>query len=312
MRLMEQDQKIGIEVEFYGSRDLTEEVLSGHGLNVCGDASLGEDGVEVKFDGGVPIKDAMPRIEMMHRLVTNGTSVKTELVTTYDNQYLPSDVCNKLGMLECDEDYEFGNVGEREGTTGLHIHFAIPENYSFLDIVALSDYLKANDKTVRELSWRDSPVWAKNTKAHTDTLINTVADLNNYIIVGRAPKSWTSESTNEHDLPRIQLCCNKYMGMNITNLGSGIHTIEFRYADSALLADLTAFKKYLKFLTKAVQDHIIGRKEYEVDTKDSGRDIKNFTLKEVSKKKYENGLASFTYFDVMHEDKKLMRAYSLR
>lgn len=310
MRLMEQDQRIGIELEFYGDKELAREIVKGHGLDVCGDASLGGDGVEVKFDGGVPIKDAMPRINMMHKLITDGTSLKTEMVTTYDNPHLPSAIANKLNIMECDEDYSFGDVGEREGTTGIHVHFAIPEHYSFLDLIALADYMKDNDQKVRELAWRDSKVWAKNPSAHGNCVTHMINDLRKYV---ENREHWKDDCTDHNKLPRIELRHDKYIGMNILNVGVGKHTIEFRYADSALLADLTAFKKYLKFLTKAVQDHIIGRTEYNVVGDSCGNEgIFNYTLKEVKKEKYNNGLASYTYYDVIHKDKKLFRAYSLR
>lgn len=242
MRLLEQEQKIGVELEFY-RKDLSPEIADKlvdnarkSRINVCGDASLGNGGVELKFNGGIPIKESMPVIKAMQHLA-KGSVMKTDA----GNDMIPEAVRKMYKMEHAPSDYKFGQVDEIEGgTTGLHIHFEVPEQATFLDHVALAVYSIKHDETFRNLAWRNSKVWAKHSSEHLDYLHDTTSHSDSY----------------------ASLCDSKYMGVNMKNSGRGLNTIEFRYGDSALIGNLSAFKKYMKFCKKAMDKCMIGRKEF--------------------------------------------------
>lgn len=250
MKLMEQSQKIGLEVEFY-DRPLYDAIRSGNHsfvknaeinkIKVAGDASLGEGGLELKFDGGIPINKSFDAVKFISDHIK--TSSDVEFQTDSANYLIPKKIKNNHVVNEMHDNYEFGDLSHG-GTTGLHIHFEVPENATALDMLALADYTAKKDSEFRKRGWRDSKIWAGHSNMHLSHF------------------SYVLDNAFRGGIYSIELLDKKYMGVNFTNVGRGLNTIEFRYADATLINDISAYKKYLKYCKSAMDKCMIGRENY--------------------------------------------------
>lgn len=103
---------------------------------------------------------------------------------------------------------------------GFHIHFGLPETYDMNNVVSLlKETRKCEDKIV-ELAQREDCSWCMPTDNHFDS-IDDCEHLNN----------------------------DRYMGVNITNMGSRHkNTIEFRYASAGVVFNIDHLKAYVHYL----------------------------------------------------------------
>lgn len=244
MSLYDSDQKIGIELELYcnGDVDGAGDFIynnSLRGLEVTDDGSLDCDGAEIKFDGGIPLRDAQSRIEAMYMLATDTTSLYTY-------------------FGEGDTEHERGYCGDRSdidirrmsGETGLHIHFGMPEDgFRALDILRLLKNVNDDIINVRKKAWRINERWGGAPLGHLSRLQNGIE---------RALRSPNPEDVSATTL---SFDGNKYTGVNLNNVGSDyMNTVEFRFGHGALMANREAFEAYLGTLKSHWENSITGER----------------------------------------------------
>ena len=240
MSIWNSEQKIGIELEILSTtgvdgmkKYLDDNKISG--FTYGRDGSLGFNGVEVRFDKGVPLNELKGRIEELYKIAndTDG-SLGTGFGTLHDNPHLPESVKASKGNI-----LRYNNWG----TTGLHIHFEIPTDYHLFDILRLQHKLSLDKKKIDSLAWRTSRQWSPHTTGKCATLTKNI-------------KSNTR---------LLHLSRQKYSGMNIANLGSKkMNTIEFRYGDALLMTDPVAFEAYITYLKTTMDNCFTGENVFKV------------------------------------------------
>lgn len=241
MSLYNSDQKIGIELELYNDDGVCgmERYLRSHntGLSVCSDGSLSDDGSEVKFDSGVELRNALPRIEQLHRIAIDADNSLFTSFAVDDNGY------------QNDEYLGNANVEYMSGETGLHIHFGMPIEFLALDIIRLIKNFSDDIVNVRKKSWRINERWACSPLLHMVHLQN---------MIERALLA----DPNDINATTFSFVHEKYTGVNLCNINwEHCNTIEFRFAHGSLMTDMNAFNDYLATLKGHWDNSFTGSRE---------------------------------------------------
>lgn len=243
MSVYESDQKIGIELEIYCNDDVcgAREFIEYHnmsGFDVTDDGSLSCDGAEIKFDQGVALRDALPRIENMHRIATDGTSL--------DTYFGEGDDCGE----QCYTGSSDADVRSMSGETGLHIHFGMADEFLALDLLRLIRNTSEDIRNIRKKAWRINERWAGSPIRHLTHIQNGIE------------RALASTDMNDVNRTSFYLFDNKYTGVNLNNVGSDyMNTVEFRFGHSALMTDREAFDEYLATLKGHWDNSMTGEKE---------------------------------------------------
>lgn len=243
MRIHESNQKIGIELEIYcdGGEDNVEDFINDNdmrGLCVTDDGSLTASGAEIKFDQGVPMCDALDRIESMHRIATDST--------TLDTYFGEGDESSERGYIGSSD----ANVERMGGETGLHVHFGMKDEFLALDLLRLVKNCSADIRNIRNKAWRINERWGGSPMKHLIVIQNGIE------------RALASSDMNDVERTSFYFDGNKYQGLNFNNVGSDyMNTVEFRFGHAALLTDKDAFNEYLSTINDHWENSMTGERE---------------------------------------------------